>query len=174
MPQQARQRWRRQWHRQVTPTAVGNRTLRPPPYNTNLRGGDETKDQETDDDEEECARHAFINALKQSAPNDPNSTATVRGTLGTTTTATTTGNNNNGYNNNGKDGDDEYKTKSKVRWEKERRKDTVRQLSIEANCLHKRTHVTSDVGWIYSNEEDGVMEEAEQTLATLTAAPDAL
>jgi hypothetical protein len=93
---------------------------------------------------------------------------------GTTTTATTTGNNNNGYNNDGEDGDDEYETKSKVRSEKERREDTVRQISVKADHLRKRTHVTVNVGWIYSNKEDGVMEEAERTLAALTAAPDAL
>ena len=133
------------------------------PYN---QGGNETDGQETDvdDEEEERARREFIDALKRSAPPDPSSTSAV--------SATTNGGGNN--NNDGEDGDDEYETKSEVRSEKERREDAVRQLSIEADRLRRQTHVAVDVGRIYNDGEGGVMEEAERTLAALTAAPDAL
>jgi hypothetical protein len=133
------------------------------PYN---QGGDETDGQETDvdDEEEERARREFIDALKRSAPPDPTSTSAV--------SSTTNGGGNN--NNDGEDGDDEYETKSEVRSEKERREDAVRQLSVEADRLRRQTHVAVDVGRIYNDGEGGVMEEAERTLAALTAAPDAL
>jgi len=86
------------------------------PYNDNLQGGGEQNRGPGDGHRQRgSARRTFIDALKQSAPPDPNSTATVLGTAGTATTATTTENHNNGYNNDGED--NEYETKSEVRWE---------------------------------------------------------
>jgi len=120
------------------------------PYN---QVGNETE-QETDDEEEERARREFIEALKKSsAPKDSDPTSTVA---------------------NVDNNDDEYETKSEVKSEKERREDAVKQLSLEADRLRKKTHVAIDTGRIYNDDEGGVMEEAERNLAALTAAPDAL
>jgi len=135
------------WESDVPATPMGNHM-----YDT------EQDDDESDfgeDEEEENARRAFIEALKKtSAPsldNDPASIVT-----------------NN-------EDDSEYETKTQVKSEKERREEKVKQLSIEANRLRKQTlHVAVDVGRIYNDNEGGVMEEAERNLSALTAAPDAL
>lgn len=124
------------------------------------------KSQETDDDDddedEERERRAFIDALKQSAPDL--ATISVGGDSSI-----------NLYDDDDDDGaDDEYETKSAIKSEKERREDAVRQLSVETNRLRKQAHVAIDTGRMYNDDEGGVMEEAERTLAALTAAPDAL
>lgn len=104
---------------------------------------------ETDDEEEEKARRAFIEALKKTkAPRVLDK----------------------------EDGDevDEYETKREVKSEKERREDAVKLLEKEANSVRKSAFVAIDTGRMYNDDEGGVMEEAERTLAALTAAPDAL
>ena len=129
------------------------------PYNENSQ---ETEDDEDDDDEdEERERRAFIDALKQTAPDL--ATISVGG-----------GSSINLYDGDDDDGDDEYETKSAVKSEKERREDAVRQLSLETDRLRKQAHVAIDTGRMYNDDEGGVMEEAERTLTALTAAPDAL
>jgi len=134
------------WESDVPATPMGNHM-----YDTEQEESDFG-----DDEEEENARRAFIEALKKtSAPslidNDPASIVT-----------------NN-------EDDSEYETKTQVKSEKERREEKVKQLSLEANRLRKQTlHVAVDVGRIYNDNEGGVMEEAERNLSALTAAPDAL
>ncbi len=134
------------WESDVPPTPYGS--IRP----------DDDLEPETDDEEEERARRAFIDALKLSAPPPPPSQDD-----GHASTEAATPNNV-----------DEYETKSEVKSEKERREDAVKQLSLEAERLRKQTHAAIDVGRIYNDDEGGVMDEAERTLAALTAAPDAL
>lgn len=112
-------------------------------------------EQETDDEEEEKARRAFIEALKKQEVSTMDDPAAAQVT-----------NNEEEY--------DDYETKSEVKSEKERREDTVKQLSLEADRLRKQTHVAIDTGRIYNDDEGGVMEEAERNLAFLSAAPDAL
>lgn len=134
------------WESDVPATPMGNHM-----YDTEH---DESESDFGDDEEEENARRAFIEALKKtSAPSslDPASIVT-----------------NN-------EDDSEYETKTQVKSEKERREEKVKQLSIEADRLRKQTlHVAVDVGRIYNDNEGGVMEEAERNLSALTAAPDAL
>ena len=128
------------------------------PYNENYQ---ETEDDD-DDEDEERARRIFIDALKQTAPD----LATISAGEGSSI---------NLYDgDDDDDGDDEYETKSAVKSEKERREDAVRQLSLETDRLRKQAHVAIDTGRMYNDDEGGVMEEAERTLAALTAAPDAL
>ncbi len=104
---------------------------------------------ETDDEEEERARRAFIDSLKQSAlPPPPTSLDDAQASTDADDAAATSA----------------YETKSEVESEKERREDDVKQLSLD--------NVAVDVGRIY-NDEGSVMDEAERTLAALTAAPDA-
>lgn len=108
----------------------------------------ESEADETDDEEEEKARRAFIEALKKTkAPPPPKSSI---------------------------EEDDDYETKSEVKSEKERREDAVKLLQEEANTVRKSAFVAIDTGRMYNDDEGGVMEEAERTLAALTAAPDAL
>ena len=104
---------------------------------------------ETDDEEEEKARRAFIEALKKTkAPRVPDKEID--------------------------DDVDEYETKREVKSEKERREDAVKLLEMEANSVRKSAFVAIETGRMYNNDEGGVMEEAERTLPALTAAPDAL
>mmetsp|Transcript_5864 Transcript_5864/g.12024 ORF Transcript_5864/g.12024 Transcript_5864/m.12024 type:complete len:1140 (+) Transcript_5864:36-3455(+) len=114
--------------------------------------GNETE-QETDDEEEEKARRAFIDALKKSAP--PPSADYPSG-------------------NRVPEEEDEYETKSAVKSEKERREDHVRKLEEEANKIRKSAHVAVETGRLYNDDEGGIMDEAERSLAALTAMPDAL
>ena len=105
---------------------------------------------ETDDEEEERARRAFIDSLKQSAlPPPPTSLDDAQASTDADDAAATSA----------------YETKSEVESEKERREDDVKQLSLD--------NVAVDVGRIYNDDEGSVMDEAERTLAALTAAPDA-
>ncbi|KAL7478173.1 hypothetical protein ACHAW6_003951 [Cyclotella cf. meneghiniana] len=108
---------------------------------------------ETDDEEEEKARRAFIEALKKSAP-PPESKELSH--------------------DNHNDVDDDYETKQEVKSEKEWREERVKRLEREADQIRKSAHVAIDTGRMYNDDEGGVMEEAERTLAALTAAPDAL
>ena len=56
--------------------------------------------------------------------------------------------------------DDDYKTKSEVKSEKERHEDAVKLLSLEAKRLRKQTlHSAIDTGIFYNDDEGGVMEE---------------
>jgi ATP-dependent RNA helicase DDX46/PRP5 len=106
-------------------------------------------DAETDDDEEEeRARRAFIEALKRTEAPPASSRPEAH--------------------------DDDYETKSEVKSEKERREDALKSLEREADQIRKSAHVAVDTGRLYNDLEDGVMEEAERTLAALNAAPDAL
>ena len=114
---------------------------------------------DTEDEEEERARRAFMDALKQSAPPPPTTTTTSLDDAQVSTDAAAAS---------------AYETKSEVESEKERWEDDVKQLSLEADRLRKQTNVAIDVGRIYNDDEGGVMDEAERTLAALTAAPDAL
>ena len=115
------------------------------------------EDGEDDENEEEEARRAFIDALKKSKPPEEDPAG-------------------GGGDRDGGDDDEEeeYETKREVKTEKERREDAVRQLAAEASRVRKSAHVAVETGRIYNDLDGGVMEEAERSLAALTAAPDAL
>lgn len=63
---------------------------------------------------------------------------------------------------------------SEVKDEKQRREDRLKQLSTEAELARQSTDNTTEIGRLFNDGEDGVMEEAERVLDVLTAAPDAL
>ncbi|KAL7437472.1 hypothetical protein ACHAXH_004207 [Discostella pseudostelligera] len=136
------------WLLDVPATPYGS-SIHPPDHDTNM-------EPETDDEEEERARRAFIDALKQSAPPTPSMDDVL---------ASTDATNKN---------DDDYETRSEFKSEKERREDAVKQLSLEAERIRKQAHVAIDVGRLFNEDEGGVVDEAERTLAALTATPDAL
>jgi ATP-dependent RNA helicase DDX46/PRP5 len=111
---------------------------------------DELSEAETDDEEEENARRAFIEALKKTKAPPPKDEIDQLQDV------------------------DDYETKSEVKSEKERREDALKSLEREASSVRKSAHVAIETGRMYNDEEGGVMEEAERTLAALNAAPDAL
>ena len=104
---------------------------------------------ETDNEEEERARRAFLEALKKSAP--------ISGSTDDAEHIT-----------------NKPQIKSEVLSEKHRREEQIRHLEAEATAARRRAQTQEEFGRMYNDAEDGVMEEAERTLDVLTAAPDAL
>ena len=111
---------------------------------------------ETDNEEEEKARRAFLEALKKSAPI---STAMKDATPSATDQAQAHA---------------KPQIKSEVLSEKHRREERLRRLADEALSARRRAQQPTETGRMYNDGEGGVMEEAERTLGVLTAAPDAL
>ena len=108
---------------------------------------------ETDNEEEEKARRAFLEALKKSAPISTDMDATPSATDQTHA---------------------KPQIKSEVLSEKHRREERIRHLADEALSARRRAQQPTETGRMYNDGEDGIMEEAERTLDVLTAAPDAL
>jgi hypothetical protein len=65
-------------------------------------------------------------------------------------------------------------TAAEVRTEKQRREDRLKQLTQEAEMARMAAAAESDLGRLYNDGEDGVMEEAERYLEAAMATPDAL
>ena len=104
---------------------------------------------ETDNEEEEKARRAFLEALKKSAP--------ISGDSASSETQ-----------------QHAPQIKSEVLSEKNRREAQIRQLEHEAEEARRKATAETEFGRIFNDGEGGVMEEAERNLAAVTAAPDAL
>ena len=107
---------------------------------------------ETDNEEEEKARRAFLEALKKSAPISSNADADAAA----------------------ENIQAKPQIKSEVLSEKHRREERIRHLADEALTARRRAQQPTETGRMYNDGEDGIMEEAERSLDVLTAAPDAL
>lgn len=108
---------------------------------------------ETDNEEEEKARRAFLEALKKTAP-----ITTTTDTESQHAAASAAA----------------PQIKSEVQSEKHRREQRIRDLETEALTARKDATAETDFGRMYNDADGGVMEEAERNLAAVTAAPDAL
>ena len=111
-----------------------------------------SKQAETDNEEEEKARRAFLEALKKSAPISSNADADAAA----------------------ENIQAKPQIKSEVLSEKHRREERIRHLADEALTARRRAQQPTETGRMYNDGEDGIMEEAERSLDVLTAAPDAL
>ena len=113
-----------------------------------------SKQAETDNEEEEKARRAFLEALKKSAPISTDMDGTTSAEHATQA--------------------NKPQIKSEVLSEKHRREERIRHLADEALSARRLAQQPTESGRMYNDGEDGIMEEAERTLDVLTAAPDAL
>jgi hypothetical protein len=107
-----------------------------------------TSENETDDEEEERARRAFIEALKSvPGPAEQEELANRK-----------------------------VETLAEVRTEKSRREQRMRDLERDAEDARKTAELAGapELGRLYNDVEGGVMEEAERNLDAAMAAPDAL
>ena len=104
---------------------------------------------DTDDEKEEQARRALIEALKNAGPvaeEDEQEEETYR----------------------------PAQTQAEVKSEKSRREERLHQLEEEAAQARKMAMEAPELGRLYDDAEGGVMEEAERNLQAAQAAPDAL
>jgi DEAD/DEAH box helicase len=108
---------------------------------------------ELEDEEEDCARRTFLEALKAApVPKVSHNPLEIEeeSSLPTLSTA------------------------AEVRTEKQRREDRLKQLTEEAEMARVAATAEADLGRLYNDGEDGVMEEAERYLEAAMTAPDAL
>ena len=101
-----------------------------------------------DDDQEDEARRAFINALK-AVPVEPVSIKTSDDT--------------NMVDSHSKV---QLHTAAELKTEKQRREDRLKQLALDAEAARHAVSVESEFGRIYNDGEDGIMEEAERNWDT--------
>lgn len=115
-------------------------------------GGASASEPETEDEGEETARRAFIEALKSAA-----------------VPAVTENEQEGGLNR-------PAQLAAEVKSEKHRREERMKQLEREAEAARQSAEAAAapDFGRLYNDLEGGVMEEAERNLDAATAAPDAL